>query len=138
MGIGMSISVAPLTTVVMGAIDVRHAGAASGVNNAVSRAAGLIAIAALGLIMTASFGRALDTRLARADVGAEVAAGLAGQHERWAAAEVKTTDADEQAVVELVVQAAFIDGFRRVAWVSAALSALAAISAGGLIAERTV
>ena len=136
LGIGMSISVAPLTTVVMGAIDVRHSGVASGVNNAVSRAAGLIAVAALGLVMTASFGRSLDTRLVRADVGAEVAAALAGQHERWAAVEVNTADADEQAVVELVVHAAFVDGFRRVAWVASALSVLAAISAAALITEH--
>ena len=132
----MSISVAPLTTVVMGAIDVRHSGVASGVNNAVSRAAGLIAVAALGLVMTASFGRALDARLVRADVGAEVAAALAGQHERWAAVEVNTADADEQAVVELVIRAAFVDGFRRVAWVASALSGLAAISAAALITEH--
>ena len=135
-GIGMAISVAPLTTVVMGAIDVRHSGVASGVNNAVSRAAGLIAVAALGLVMTASFGRALDTRLARSDVGAEVAAALAGQHERWAAVEVNTADADEQVVVELVIREAFVDGFRRVAWVASALSVLAAISAAALIAEH--
>ena len=137
LGIGMSISVAPLTTVVMGAIDVRYSGVASGVNNAVSRAAGLIAVAALGLVMTTSFGRALDTRLLRADVGAEVTAALAGQHERWAAAEVKTADTDEQAVVESVVNAAFVDGFRSVAWVAAALSALAAISAAALIEARS-
>ena len=137
LGIGMSISVAPLTTVVMGAIDVRYSGVASGVNNAVSRAAGLIAVAALGLVMTTSFGRALDTRLLRADVGAEVTAALAGQHERWAAAEVETADTDEQAVVESVVNAAFVDGFRSVAWVAAALSALAAISAAALIEARS-
>ena len=135
-GIGMSISVAPLTTVVMGAVDVRHSGVASGVNNAVSRAAALIAIAALGLVMTASFGQALDTRLARADVGVEVAAELAGQHDRWASAGVAAADAGEQAVVKSVVAAAFVDGFRRVALVAATLSVLAAVSAAAWIVER--
>ena len=136
MGIGMSISVAPLTTVVMGAVDVRHSGVASGVNNAVSRAAALIAIAALGLVMTASFGQVLDTRLARADVGVEIAAELAGQHDRWASAGVGAADAGEQAVVKSVVAAAFVDGFRRVALVAATLSVLGAVSAAAWIGER--
>jgi EmrB/QacA subfamily drug resistance transporter len=49
-GLGLSITVAPLTSAILGAIDSERAGIASAVNNAISRIAGLVAIAALGLI----------------------------------------------------------------------------------------
>ncbi|WP_044438674.1 DHA2 family efflux MFS transporter permease subunit [Agreia bicolorata] len=50
-GLGMTITVAPLTSAILGSIEQAHAGIASAVNNAVSRVAGLIAVAAAGLIV---------------------------------------------------------------------------------------
>ena len=62
-GLGLSATVAPLTATVLDSVEERHVGIASGVNNGVSRVAGLLAIAVLGAVISAHFGAALDTKL---------------------------------------------------------------------------
>lgn len=69
-GIGMAVAVAPLTTVVMEAVEERHAGKASGINNAAARLAGLLAVAALGSVAVALFGAGLEARLSALDLPA--------------------------------------------------------------------
>lgn len=134
LGLGMAISIAPLTTVVMTALDERRAGVASGVNNAVSRVAGLVAIAALGVVISVSFGTALDARLDGLGVPPPARAALDGEREKLAGAEIPP-DLDEPLRLELsrAIDDAFVLGFRRAMYVSAGLAAASALAAATLI-----
>jgi MFS family permease len=69
MAIGMTLAVGPLTAAVMGAVPEGHTGVASGINNAVARIAALLAIALLGVILSAVFVAGADSPDARALLG---------------------------------------------------------------------
>jgi EmrB/QacA subfamily drug resistance transporter len=136
LGLGMAISVAPLTTTVMGAVEERHAGLASGINNAVSRTAGLLAVAALGLLILGLFGRGLDRRLAGLDLPSGAREAVEAQHERLAALEIPATLGEaDRGRVRTVVDQAFLDGFRGIMLAAAGLGLLASASAWWLIGE---
>jgi EmrB/QacA subfamily drug resistance transporter len=127
LGVGMAISVAPLTTAVMNAVPADRAGVASGVNNAISRVAGVIAIAALGLVLSASFNRALDRELTRLDVPAEAREAINAERHNLGAA--RTTDpAGRQAIGH-----AFVAGYRSVLWIAVVLAVASAATAAALI-----
>jgi EmrB/QacA subfamily drug resistance transporter len=123
LGLGMAISVAPLTTTVMSAVDQSRAGIASGVNNAVSRVAGLLAVAAFGLALSVTFNRALDERLKHVAATAEQRADIDSQRANLAGA--RTTDP----TIRLAVQESFIDGYRLTLGIAAVLSILSAACA---------
>jgi EmrB/QacA subfamily drug resistance transporter len=59
-GLGLSITVAPLTAAILGDVPPKQAGIASAVNNAIARVAGLLAVAAVGAIVALQFGNALE------------------------------------------------------------------------------
>jgi EmrB/QacA subfamily drug resistance transporter len=78
LAIGMTVTVPPLTSTVMASVGDAHAGIASGINNAVARVAGLLAVAALGAVLFASFSYYL-TGPAPAHANEVLDAVLAGQ-----------------------------------------------------------
>ena len=76
-GLGLSATVAPLTATVLDAVEPRRVGIASGVSNAVSRVAGLLAIAVLGAVISAQFGASLDAELGPRPLGPGAAEAVA-------------------------------------------------------------
>jgi EmrB/QacA subfamily drug resistance transporter len=137
LGFGMTVTVAPLTTTVMNSLDPARAGLASGINNAVSRAAGLLAIALLGVVMNAAFDRALDERMAALRVAPFLAAEVDAQRGRLAAISLPDQTAPaERKAVEQAVAASFVSGFRQVMGISALLALASSLGAWWLIGGR--
>jgi MFS family permease len=130
LGVGMAVSVAPLTTTVMNSVAPNRVGIASGVNNAVSRTAGLLAIAVLGIVMLQTFNRSLDARLARLNVAPLVQQSLNEQRTKLAGAQLpESIEPHTRALLVDAINQSFVDGFRRVMLVGAALALGSAITA---------
>jgi EmrB/QacA subfamily drug resistance transporter len=139
LGLGMAISVAPLTTAVMNSVAQNRVGIASGVNNAVARAAGLVAIAVLGIVMLHVFSHALDWRLAKSNLPASVSHSL--QVERTKLAAIALPGDQDPATRQLIrrgVDESFISGFRVVMVIGTALALASAGTALTLIGRSTV
>ena len=137
LGLGMAVTVAPLTTTVMGAVEERRAGVASGVNNAVSRVAGLLAIALFNIVLAGVFGPALASGLASLDIPASSQAEVIGQRERLADAEPPAElDFEASRAVETAIDEAFVAGYRAVMLIAAALALTSAVVAWFAIEDR--
>src|SRR5262249_28481118 len=127
--VGMTITAAPLTTVVMGAVGERHAGTASGVNNAVARIAGTLAVALLGTLAIGIFGPSLEARLDALRLPPAVHAALMAQVPRLVDAQVHQVDEPTRRLLEQAIAEAFLHTFRIVMLVCAALALASALCA---------
>lgn len=139
LGLGMAIAVAPLTTTVMNAVDQDRVGIASGVNNAVSRTAAVLAIAVLGLVMLGGFNRHLDRALTRLQIVPEVRRQI--EAERIHLAGMALPESLSPAVrsdLRAAVDDAFVAGFRTTLAVAVVLALLSALAAGGLVRREDV
>jgi EmrB/QacA subfamily drug resistance transporter len=133
LGLGMAGVVAPLTTTVMSAAPAQHAGVASGVNNAVSRIAGLIAVAVFGLVLVRAFDARAERALDRLNLPAASRAAIERELPKLAGAELDAGIADGQRrAAKDAIDRSFTWAFALIMIVAAAVAGAAAAT-GALI-----
>jgi EmrB/QacA subfamily drug resistance transporter len=123
LGVGMAVCIAPLTTAVMSAVSQEQAGVASGVNNAVSRIAGLLAVAVFGLVLYGTFNRALDHRLEALSLSPFELAHVNQQRPLLAAIQ-----SDDTRVARDVAES-FTAGYKTILWLAVGLALTSALAA---------
>jgi EmrB/QacA subfamily drug resistance transporter len=134
MGLGMSLVIAPLTTTAMTSVSSRHSGLASGVNNAVSRTATLLAIPVLGIFVFITFSASLDARVAALDLLPEAQQQLEAEKVDLGGAEVpEGLGGATAAAVQRAIDEAFVAGFRIAMFVAAGLALASAVAAGIMV-----
>jgi len=130
LGLGMAITVAPLTTTVMSSIAQNRAGIASGVNNAVARTASLLAIAVFGVVVLHVFRTQLDHRVSSANLPQSVVQSLQNQSIKLAAIDIpQNLNAETRQVIRWAINESFVSGFRRVMAIGAVLAVASAVTA---------
>jgi hypothetical protein len=134
LGFGMTITVAPLTTVVMNSVSVDQAGAASGVNNAVARVAGVLAVAVFGIVIVKAFNFRLNFELAHSSLPPGVLQSLLADQTKLAGLPVpEGVNSATKVAIESAIRQAFIFGYRIVMLICATLSSASSIVAGLMI-----
>ena len=127
LGFGMAVTVAPLTTVVMNSVGEGRVGAASGINNAVARVAGVLAIAILGIVMVKAFASRLNDQLNHLSLSPSVLQHLKGEEIKLAGLQAPNNlDPDVKKAIQDFIQQAFVSGFRIVMWICSGLSVASA------------
>lgn len=137
MGVGMGITVAPLTATVMGSVPSSQAGVASGINNAVTRSAQVLATALLGAVALGVFSGALAGRAADMNMPAETYDALLESSSELGNTTIPQGLSDEmQVAVQSEIQLAFVDMFRVLTGIAAGMSWTSAILAALIVRKR--
>jgi EmrB/QacA subfamily drug resistance transporter len=126
-GLGLSATVAPLTATVLSSVAAGHSGAASGVNNAVARVAGLLAIAALGAVVSGSFARQLDHDLAAKPVTPQTRVAVNAHRTRPLVTDASDVPPAQRALVETALVDSSVQAFRTGMLIAAALVGLGGV-----------
>ena len=138
-GFGMALVITPLTTVALGSVESEHSGLASGVNNAVTRVAGLLAVAVLGVFVYGAFSASLDARLEVMGMSGDIRSAMeAAKADLGAAQAPEGVDARTEARIEGAIDESFVAGFRAVMLTSAGLALASALVAALLVRDKRV
>jgi EmrB/QacA subfamily drug resistance transporter len=132
-GLGLALTVAPLTATVLGAAGTAHAGVASGVNNAVARVASMLAIAAAGAAIAAHVSTQLDARLPAASLSHTAHAAVAKAEQRVLVHRAPGTPPTERPRIEAALADASVAGYRLAIAIAAALAI-----GGGLVSLAAI
>jgi len=136
LGFGMAVTVAPLTTVVMSSAGEEHVGAASGVNNAVARVAGVLSIAVFGIVMMKDFGSRLEQSLKNLQLPQNIVQDIRSKEIELASLELPPgLAANAVAAIRRAISEAFRSGYRLVLLSCAGLAAASTLVAWKLIAS---
>jgi MFS family permease len=136
-GLGMGIAVAPLTTTAIDAADADRMGVASGINNAVSRVAGMLAIAGLGALVLMTFSTGLQRSLTAVGVPPSIVRAVMDERASLAAtAAPPDSDAATKVQVRRAVHGAYLASYRLAMYVCAGLAAVGALVAVATVASR--
>jgi EmrB/QacA subfamily drug resistance transporter len=134
LGFGMSLVIAPLTTTALNSVSGRHSGLASGVNNAVSRTAGLLAIPLLGIFVFFVFSTSLDARVQNLELSPKAQQQLEAEKVDLGGAEVPSGVGGETgAEIETAIKESFLAGFRLAMFIAAGLAVASAVAAAIII-----
>ncbi len=134
LGFGMAVTVAPLTTVVMGSVSQDRVGTASGVNNAVARVAGVLAIAALGIVIVHAFGSRLNRSLTHLSLPPAIEQQVKSEEIKLAGLQVLADlSPEKRSAISESVSAAFVFGFRIIMIICAALALASSATAWRMI-----
>jgi MFS family permease len=137
LGVGMGITVAPLTTAVMGAISEENVGIASGINNTVARAAGVLAVALMGAWVLFSYKNTIERELSVMDIPDSIKNEITIESSNLAAAAVPNgLPLEDNHMVEKLYRISFISAFNKVVYVASILCLMGGIMAFVFIRPR--
>lgn len=138
LGLGMSATIAPLTTAVMNAANVKYSGLASGINNSVGRISGVLSIAILGLFMFTIFNHNIKRDIKTLDLPEHITISLEQETTKLAAMSIPNElDGNVELRVKGIVRNAYLASFNIIMYIIAGLALLSSMVAYMTIGPKT-